>query len=203
MGAGGLLSTSEDLLRWARNFDEMTVGGPDFVDLILRRGTLNNGDSLATSGGLGHREHRGLTMLSNSGQQQGFLARLRRFPEQRFAVAVLCNSLTIDINRLALGVADIYLHDVFDAAATEREARPAPEREARPAPEVVSVSTDELERVTGHYWAFGQPSLWRVYVQDDTLRVSILAGQEAKLVPLGNDRFQMLGRPNVLEEPSL
>ena len=108
-------------------------------------------------------------MLSNSGQQQGFLARLRRFPEQRFAVAVLCNSLTIDISRLARGVADIYLHDVFDAAATEREARPALE--------VVSVSTDELERVTGHYWAIGEPSLWRVYVQDDTLRVSILAGQ--------------------------
>ncbi len=60
VGPGGLLSTVEDLLRWNRNFDDMTVGGPDFIDLMLTRGILNDGDTIDYAFGLVHEAYKGL-----------------------------------------------------------------------------------------------------------------------------------------------
>ncbi len=173
----------------------MTVGGPDFIELMLTRGTLNDGDTLNYAFGLAHGEYRGLKTVAHSGAWKGWRALLRRFPEQRFSTAVLCNSATIYANRLAHRVADIYLRDVFEAAATEDASRPAPE--------AVLVSTGELEKVTGHYlrtvsghyWAWGAENFpaRRIYVEDNTLRYVRAQGSESKLAPLGNDRFYMLG----------
>ncbi|MDA2913818.1 beta-lactamase family protein [Acidobacteriia bacterium AH_259_A11_L15] len=196
VGAGGLLSTVEDLLRWDRNFDAMTVGGSDFIELLLTRGTLNSGDTLNYAFGFWHREYRGLKTVYHSGGWRGFRGRLVRFPEQRVSVAVLCNSTTINVYNHTVRVADIYLRDVFDAAATEGESLPAPQ--------AVSVSTGELETVTGRYlrtvrgrlWAWGEDDYLarRIYVKDDTLSYFRASGShEHKLAPLGNDRFYMLG----------
>jgi len=183
VGPGGLLNTVEDLLRWNRNFDDMTVGGPHFIELMLTRGILNDGDTIDYAFGLVHGAYKGLKTVRHGGGHQGFRTQLLRFPEQRFSVVVLCNLATIRGIELALQVADIYLRDVFAAAD-----------ESRAAPEAVSVSTDELERVTGHYWTIGEASLQRIYLQRDTLRSS-RPGNERTLVPLGNDRFYMLDVP--------
>ena len=183
VGSSGLFTTAEDLLRWNRNFDDMTVGGPDFIELITTRGTLNNGDTLDYAFGLWLREYRGLEIVRLSGSVGGFLARLLRFPEQGFAVGVLCNSTENAIGSQVSRVADIYLSEEFEAAATA-DASP-------PAPEAVAVSTSELEKVTGYYWDDTIKLLRRIYVEDDTLRV---VNRDSKLVPLGNDRFHLLAR---------
>ena len=134
VGAIGLLTTAEDLLRWARNFYEIRVGGPNFIELILTRFTLNNGDTLHYSFGLEHSTYRGLKEVYHWGAWEGFSAMLLRFPEQRFAVAVLCNEPWAP--ELAREVADIHLSDVFEAVATEDESVSAPK--------AVSVSTSDL-----------------------------------------------------------
>lgn len=186
VGQGGLLSTVEDLLRWNRNFDDMTVGGPDFIDLILTRGTLNDGDTIDYAFGLVHEAYKGVKTVRHDGGWRGFSATLERFPEQRFSVAVLCNSETIRrrLRTLAHQVVDIHLRDFFGAAATEDESRLAPK--------VVSVSTGELQNVTGYYWNATDYIARQIYVRDDTLRFFRSPGNESKLAPLGNDRFYML-----------
>ncbi len=201
VGPSGLLTTAEDLLRWKRNFDDMTVGGPDFIELMLTRGTLNDGDTLDYAFGLFRREYRGLKTLYHDGSSPGFRTTLRRFPEQRFSVAVLCNLATINRTALAHRVADIYLRDVVGTAATENESRPTPK--------VVSVSTGELDKLTGDYlltvrrpvpiWDDDNYLARRIYLEDDTLIYFRDLGEfasrshEHKLAPLGNDRFYMLG----------
>ncbi len=180
-GAIGLLTTAEDLLRWARNFDNMRVGGPNFIELMLTRGTFNNGDTLNYSFGLRNTGYRGLKTVHHSGASAGFSAKLLRFPEQRFAVAVLCNlQRTAWAPALAYSVADIHLSDVFGAVATEDQSLPAPE--------AVSVATSELQEVTGHYWNDEEKRLQRIYVRDDTLRMADRS-REYPLTPLGHDRF--------------
>lgn len=184
VGAWGLLTTAEDLLRWARNFDDIRVGGPNFIELILTRFTWNNGDTGNYSFGLRHSAYRGLKTVRHGGAWLGFSAELLRFPEQRFTVAVLCNlKRTAWAPALARRVADIHLSDVFEAVATEDESLPAPK--------AVSVSTSELQKVAGHYWNDKEKSDRRIYVQDDTLRI-FRYGHEHPLAPLGHDRFYML-----------
>ncbi len=100
-------------------------------------------------------------------------------------------------------MADIYLRDVFAAAATEDESLPAPK--------VVSVSRGELEKLTGDYLRTVRRLLWtwgdddylarRIYLEDDTLIYFRDLGEftsrshEHKLAPLGNDRFYTLDSP--------
>ena len=187
VGPIGLLTTAEDLLRWARNFYDIRVGGPNFIELILTRFTLNNGDTLHYSFGLEHSAYRGLKEVYHMGAWEGFSAMLLRFPEQRFAVAVLCNEPWAP--ELAREVADIHLSDVFEAVATEGESLPAPK--------AVSVSTSDLQKVAGHYWNDKGKRLRRIYVQDDTLRYSG-GPYESKLAPLGNDRFYSLGESRIV-----
>lgn len=147
-------------------------------------------DTLHYSFGLRHSAYRGLKTVHHSGHWAGFSAMLLRFPEQRFAVAVLCNLLrTAEAPVLARRVADIHLSDVFEAVATEDESLPAPK--------AVSVSTSELQKVTGYYWNVKEKRLRRIYVQDDTLRY--LGGPyKSKLAPLGNDRFYSLGEHRIV-----
>ncbi len=183
-GDGGLLSTAEDLLRWNRNFDDMTVGGPEFIELMLTRGILNDGDTIDYAFGLVHGEYRDLKTVGHGGAGGGFRTTLERFPEQRFSVALLCNLATIRRRPLVLQLADIYLRDFVEAAATEDASRPA--REA------VSVSTGELQKVTGYYWDDKGNRARQIYVEDDTLRFFGYPSFERKLAPLGNDRFHML-----------
>ncbi len=200
VGQGGLMSTAEDLLRWNRNFDDMTVGGPDFIELLLTRGTLNDGDTLNHAFGLVHGENRGLKAVYHGGRSSGFRTNLARFPEQQLSIAVLCNLATINAVVLTLRVTDIYLKDFVAAAATEDEPRPAPK--------VVSVPTGELEKLTGDYllkerrprpiWDDDAYFARRIYLENDTLiyfrdlREFTSRSHEHKLVPLGNDRFYML-----------
>lgn len=196
VGSSGLLSTAEDLLRWNQNFYDMKVGGADFIKLMLTRGTLNSGDTLEYAFGLWDREYRGLKTVYHDGRKYGFRSALVRFPQQRFSVAVLCNLRTINIHGLARRVADIYLGDDFEAEVTEDESHLAPK--------AVSVSTGELEKVTGNYFRTVKGNLWtwteddylarRIYVEDDTLKYYRAAeSHEHKLAPVGNDRFYMLG----------
>ena len=190
VGPTSLLTTAEDLLRWNRNFNDMTVGGPDFIELILTRGFLNDGDTTYYAFGLGHREYRGLKTIGHNGSSRGFRTTLLRFPEQRFSVAVLCNgSARTNAGQLTFRVADIYLRGVVEPELSEDEARPVPE--------AVSVSTGELQKVTGHYWDDESNFPVQIYVRDDALSfIRGLPGLENKLVPLGNDRFYMLDTPN-------
>ena len=195
VGSSGLWSTAEDLLRWNRNFYDMKVGGSDFIELILTRGTLNDGEVFGYSFGLFHSEHKNLKMIYHNGTVWGFRTALLRFPEQRFSVAVICNLATITQNTLARRVADIYLRDDIETANAGDKSLPAHE--------AVSVSTGDLQKVTGRYLRTVRGRLWaweeddylarRIYVEDDTLRYFRASeSHEHNLAPLGNDRFFVL-----------
>jgi CubicO group peptidase (beta-lactamase class C family) len=88
-GAGGLYSTVEDLLQWERNFANNRLGGPAFA---IRQG-----------------EHRGLTTWGHSGSYMGFKTSYVRYPEQDFAVWVLCNMGEIAPGEYGRRVAELFL----------------------------------------------------------------------------------------------
>ena len=144
-GDGQVYTSVEDLLLWDSNFYDPIVGGPKFLQQMHTRGVLENGDTLTYAFGLGIREYRGLPSVSHGGAWGGFRAELIRFPEPRFSVVCLCNVGNANAGGLARRVADLYLADQLTA-----EAAAVREDVERP---VVTVSEDELERVTGYYWS--------------------------------------------------
>ena len=111
VGDGGVFTTVEDLFYWDQHFYHQQIGGPQFLDQMLTRGTLNNGRSLDYASGLVHGTHRGLDTIRHGGGFVGFRAEMIRFPQRRFTVICLCNLSARDPTELAKRVADIYLFD--------------------------------------------------------------------------------------------
>jgi CubicO group peptidase (beta-lactamase class C family) len=109
VGAGGLMSSVDDLLLWDRNFYANKLGKGGLVHEMLVRGVLNNGETIGYALGLGIGSYRGLPIVGHGGANFGYRTELLRFPEQHFSVICLCNLSSIDPEFLAVQVADIYL----------------------------------------------------------------------------------------------
>ncbi len=106
-----LWTNVEDLARWEANLLRPSVGGQDFVDLLLTPGRLQNGEAIDYGLGLMLGSHRGLKTVSHAGAWGGFRAEMLRFPEKELAVVVLANFDGILPTRLAYQAANACLND--------------------------------------------------------------------------------------------
>jgi Beta-lactamase len=122
VGAGGLMSSVDDLLLWDRNFYENRLGKGTLLKEMQTRGALNDGKQINYALGLEIETYRGLPVVEHDGALFGYRTEILRFPEQRFTVLCLCNLSTANPTRLSHRVADIYLEKSLQPAAAPRPA---------------------------------------------------------------------------------
>ena len=110
-GDGSLLTTAEDMLRWAAGLDSGRVGGEELTTALQTRGTLNDGTRIKAARSIVMDSYRGRPIAVSSGAWAGFIANQLRFPEDAFAVITMCNVADADVEAIGRKVADIYLAD--------------------------------------------------------------------------------------------
>ena len=190
VGSGGAVSTVADLARWARNFDEATVGGPALIARMREAGRLNDGGSTGYGGGIRLLQHRGLRMEEHNGVDPGYFANLLRFPDQRLAVAALCNGHAVDAISATRAIAEAYLQTEMAAAAPPQSSAPAAgEAEPHPMP-----APAELERFAGAYHNPVNDLVRTIVARGGELFYVSGPGNESRLVPLSPTRFLLTGR---------
>jgi CubicO group peptidase (beta-lactamase class C family) len=113
VGNSGLYTTPHDLLLWENNFDNPRVGTPELLAEMQKPAVLNNGRPTQYGFGLFLLNYRGQRTVEHSGGGSGVSANLVRYPDQKLALALLCNSDTIDPNVLTNKIADLYMADVL------------------------------------------------------------------------------------------
>src|SRR4029077_202975 len=91
VGATSLFTTVEDLAKWSQNFEDAKVGGPAVIQQMQEQGKLNSGETINYAFGLVIGKYRGLKTIGHGGADAGYRSNILRFPEQRFAVAILSN----------------------------------------------------------------------------------------------------------------
>jgi len=157
-GDGSVLTTVEDLFRWNQNFFEPKVGDAKLLAAMQEVGVLNSGKKLDYASALRIGTYRGLTTVSHSGSWAGFRAQLLRFPEQKFAVACLCNDGGIsNPSRLSRKVAEVYLGAVMKPEEPASAAKKLATPKYAPSPA-------ELQKLTGAYFGTDSDQLLRVTV---------------------------------------
>ncbi len=154
IGAGGLYTTLDDLLKWDTNYYTQQVGGPAFQQMVHTRGVLTGGDTLVYAFGNNVTSYRGLRVTEHSGALMGYKAEVLRFPDQRFSVLLQCNYGPIDPASLAYAVAEVYLGDRMGARPPAR--RPAPRPTRRPG----NAATDAA--LVGSYYGEEADATWSV-----------------------------------------
>lgn len=182
VGDGDLLTTVEDLYRWDQNFYHHKVGGRDFIDLILTRGKLNDGEELDYAFGLFHGKYKGLKTVSHGGGMLGFRTEMIRFPEQEFTAICLCNLPAFNPNDLCKKIADIFLSDLY---TEEQKAESGSEQNKG---EDISVDPVILNSYTGKYRMDIGPVL-TILTEDSHLKAEITGQPKMILRALSETSF--------------
>ena len=196
-GNAGLFTTARDLLLWEQNFAGARVGAPALLT-AMQTPAIPTGWSDGSYYGFGLEigRYRGLRTAGHGGGDGGYAAYVVRYPDQAFAIALLCNLDNIGANggvtALTQSVADIYLSDVFTAASASSAAAPPPR---------VSLSAGQLGSKVGLYRDALNESVGRVFVRDGKLMASESAGEgeSVELTPVSENRFVVSGTPIVAE----
>ncbi|MEO7433169.1 MAG: serine hydrolase domain-containing protein [Dokdonella sp.] len=108
-GAGGLLSTVDDLQRWNA---ALAAPGPDdatWVAALLRSGALGDGTALMYGMGIETAAIANVAAFSHAGSTGSYRAWLGFFPSERVSVALLCNSGAVNTEDLGPQVASRFL----------------------------------------------------------------------------------------------
>ncbi len=127
VGDGGLMTSVNELAHWERMFLDPAALGPGLLRRLLEPGRFADGSVQDYAGGLSLGAYRGLPTVSHGGSWVGFRTYALRFPDQAFAVFVLCNSASADPGALSRRVADLFLAGEMapprdpDRAGTGRE----------------------------------------------------------------------------------
>jgi len=197
IGNAGLQTTVGNLLLWEQNFAEVRVGDRALIT-AMQTPAIPTGWSDGSFYGFGLEiaQYRGLRTIGHGGGDRGIAAYVVRYPEQGFAVALLCNFDNIGENLHATGltqrVADIYLSNALATPPTSSVAA---------TPTNVTRSAEQLASKTGLYRDPLSETVGRIFLRDGKLRASAGAGEgeSVELTPVSENRFVISGTPVVAE----
>lgn len=181
-GDGAVLTSVEELLRWDSNFYTGTVGGMELIARQQVPGALADGSPIGYASGLFVSTHRGRRTVSHGGAWAGYRAELLRFPDQRTAIAVLCNRADATPTRRAEAVAGVVLADVLgpaDSMAAPRAPREAPVR--------ITLPAATLAAWDGTYTSSELDATWRLQADSAGIRAMVRGRPLGTFHPTGRD----------------
>jgi len=188
-GATSLHTTVEDLALWDENFYHPRVGGASFLEQMLQRGKLNNGETLDYAFGLVLGKYKGLRTVDHAGGDAGYRSDMTRFPDQHFSAAVLCNSADTRPTSLVRKVADIYLaQDMKESESSAGAATTATNAG-------IPLTEQQLAGLVGLYWDSDGDQFWNVYLKDGKPRVSLGREDDFVLKPVSGTFFHLAEVP--------
>jgi CubicO group peptidase (beta-lactamase class C family) len=190
-GATSLHTTVEDLQLWDENFYHPRVGGPAFLQQMLERGKLNNGETLDYASGLVHGKYKGLPTIDHGGADAGYRSDLTRFPDQHFSAAVLCNSAETNPSDLVRKVADVLLAKDFKADS----ASPSAKAGESPTHAAITLTAEQRDALSGLYWNREADEFTKVYSHDGQLLIDSGSDDPLKLQPFDEAHFHVANRP--------
>jgi hypothetical protein len=187
-GNGGLLTTVGDLLTWTENLETGRLGGRAFLDEMHRQGVLTNGRTITYASGLQVQNYNGVAEVSHTGSTAGYRAFLGRYPQQRVAVAVLCNIGSVNPGGVGHEVADIFLGNAATVAQGGRGGRGGGTgvQRAGAAAGGVRLPATELQSKAGLYRAPKSGESIRLTYGDSGLRMGNTA-----LIAISQTEFQV------------
>jgi hypothetical protein len=156
---------------------------------LHERGVLNSGERIAYAFGQSVGQYRGLTTVSHTGSWAGYRSALVRFPDQRFAVAILANTASMNPSSLANQIADVYLADRMEKPAGSAAGGPGRGRGGAPAV-AWQPEAEELLAYAGEYHSVELQTSYVLEVRGGELIARHFRTGERRFRPIEKDRFQ-------------
>jgi CubicO group peptidase (beta-lactamase class C family) len=164
-GHGGLLTTTQDLLKW-----NLLLANPVFLGERVDRwrkkqGVLKNGKRLGYASGININDFNGQTEISHSGATAGYRGWLAFYPKQKLSIIFLSNDSRFDIGKYAQGIAKLFLG--------------GPEEKPQKEIKYVPLASNEQQKWSGFYRQKGDANYFSLNVENGKM---ISDGTEVKAI---------------------
>jgi len=116
---GGLLTTTEDLLKWDNFYQQGHLGTPSLFPKQVKTEPLNNGVINPYAAGLFIQKVRGWDNINHSGATAGYRAYVETYPELGLSFAVLSNNGQVNIVEVARTLSKLFVPEKSGKAATK------------------------------------------------------------------------------------
>ena len=151
LGAGAIVSTVDDMLRWLAHMDSPTVGTVATWDLMRTPLNLSNGTSTGYGLGLYSDHHRGVQTIHHAGNAFGGNAQMMKVPAAALDVVVISNRQDVWGWQLADRILDECLPSLAPVTGPKRVDFPAGVYRSRKSGRVVQV----IHRNEQHFASIG------------------------------------------------
>lgn len=175
-GNGGLLTTTEDLLKWNDFYQNGKLGTSSLFAKQIQTELLNNGKENNYAAGLFIKKVLGWDNISHGGATAGYRAYLETYPELNISIAVLSNTPQFNVAGLSGSVSKIFVTDKSPKAkATEKAKEQAS----------IVLPVEKLKTFAGNYKSDKEPALFHLIFKGGKL----LLDDEITLQPLAENKF--------------
>jgi CubicO group peptidase (beta-lactamase class C family) len=172
-GAGSLFLSIRDLARWALNYEDGAVGGPEVLRQMQEQAVLRDGTQLSYAFGVGVGRYYDHRILTHSGDFSGFVSSFVTFPELRLSVVLLANNGEVNTFK-AMEVADLFLPRRQQAAAP-------------PGPDKAPLSPSALAGT----WLLEPGRLLQIAQEKESWVARATFGSSEVVRPLGGSHFRL------------
>lgn len=194
VGATSLLTTVEDLSKWASNFEKPIVGDAELIRRFNEPSLLNNGQPVLFAvingensyhaKGQFTRNYRGVELLNHSGHDAGFRSFLLRFPEKKLSIIALSNDEHINAFQTAFTIANLYLKNDLKEMPNPNSATTPNEKK-----EALKESNADLKVFEGKFYSEELGTEYSAKVRNGKLVLSHTRLSDIELTETGKDKF--------------
>ncbi len=181
IGSGNAHTTLADLLKWYGNFTQPASGWEKAFELLKTRDTLNNGKLNNYAFGVMMDDVEGRNRIQHGGAIGGYRSFACAYPESDISIVLLTNFSSSNVRSRIEKITKLLIPN------------PAIITEPRSAFKPISLREKELKKYQGDYWNERKGFSRSLVVENDTLWYVRSSSNRSALIPIGNDRFDMLG----------
>lgn len=190
VGPTGLYSSVADFVMWERNFLNPIICSSSLVNEMCASGCLADGTPTGYGFGLAISDHRGLPVIEHAGGDAAFRSHFLRFPSERFAITVFCNSPDRSPGQITKSIADHVLADRLSNRLTSASSTAAMSSRATG---IRAPATETLLPFCGAYHEVGGHDEVDLIYRNGTFILASQDGTEYELSPIGSTSFAFLG----------
>lgn len=186
IGAGGLMSTIEDLALWSTIF---TLKGHPFTWLakfLTKEHQLKDGMALSYAQGVFVDDYSNTKTIHHSGRGRGMRSQLISIPKQKISVIVLTNTASIDAVAISYQILDLFLPKKINTSQKIK---------------AYEHTKETLKGFVGEYQELNSDLAMSIFIKDDSLKAKSSFGRNAvHLTALGEGRFQRSKNATVVHQ---
>lgn len=176
-GPGGLLTTTEELVKWVQFYSSGKFGSPSLFPEQVKKAPLNNGSANDYAAGLVVTKFNGQDAIVHNGATASYRANLEYFPKQGLIFAFLSNTSAFDS---APTNAPNLVRNIFIP-------EPKPNTFLKQAVPPYAVTEEKLRSYEGWYRNPRNGAGIKVAVADGKLN---FVGDDVPMTPIGKDLFR-------------